>query len=84
MFPDAGARKARLKVALKDGTDSLMEFSPDGKVLALADDESLRLIDIVQGKVRGPPRTRTKSIARGTMPFDQEPLARENCLAPRP
>ena len=29
-----------------------MEFSPDGKVLALADEDSLQLIDIAQGKVR--------------------------------
>ena len=37
---------------MKDGSDSLMEFSPDGKVLALADEDSLQLIDIAQGKVR--------------------------------
>ena len=52
VLADAGTRKARLKLPLKDATDYLMEFSPDGKVLALADDESLRLIDLIQDKVR--------------------------------
>ncbi len=46
------ARKPRLKVALKDGADCLMEFSPDGKALALADEDSLHIIDLAQGKVR--------------------------------
>ena len=52
VLEDADTRKARLKVALKDGADCLMEFSPDGKVLALADEDSLQIIDVVQGKVR--------------------------------
>jgi WD40 repeat protein len=52
VLADAAARQPRLTLPLKDGVDCLMEFSPDGKVLALADEESLKLIDLAQGKVR--------------------------------
>jgi WD40 repeat protein len=46
------ARKPRLKLPLKDGVDCLMAFSPDGNVLALADEDSLKLVDITEAKVR--------------------------------
>jgi WD40 repeat protein len=52
VLEDAVTRKVRLKVPLKDAADYLMEFSPDGKVLALADEDSLRMIDPGQATVR--------------------------------
>ena len=52
VLEEAVTRKLRLQLSLKDGADHLMEFSPDGKVLALADEETLRIIDLAQNKVR--------------------------------
>jgi WD40 repeat protein len=52
VLEDAGTRRARLRLPLKDAVDCLLEFSPNGQVLALADEDALKLIDLAQDKVR--------------------------------
>jgi WD40 repeat protein len=52
VLENAAPGKVRLRLPLRDGVDYLMEFNPDGTALALADDESLKVIDLAQDKVR--------------------------------
>ncbi len=51
VLEDGVTRQARLRVPLKNGVDFVMDFSPDGKLLALANEDSLQIIDVVGAKV---------------------------------